>query len=1361
MLTKPLLVPSNNALRVLRQLAFAGSTIATIGVVTLNYNVHNRIRLAEQCLETKKQIRALSSGNREAHMARVIEAAENGQDFTIQAMRERRSREKRFKPSLSSLSGSQSSIAHEIVNSPIPHGGESSHHKREQRTQEIRKATVEMTATAPTHTYGRPARHWKPTRAWPAVKIVAGKALETQAPPAGKDRLYTKGEDAATKIKRATMAMTSTAPLHVYGRPSKVVSKARPNLHHSLASWLSTATEDDSQPDAAPAPENLLLTSTPDDMNLEHLEKPTLLIPECIEYNREGAAKHPGSLDSEKNTKAVDTTLAGDSQRTSNVQDHQLQNTINPSQQSFNSGTHSRRTNRLHQEIHASFVSHQDPEGTFTEPLQSVSQDSCTVDALKTASDISNVASMINEISNADSGKHRSLTFAANDAAQNLQPAELLTSFRISSTAPALVSVETLSGGLRSHDEANKNESNPAMGSAITEGGSAKSKPFSDNASFPRQAYHNFQLEQPPTVDKAHPPNLRSWQHLESSDGSNDTIKEQPRLGEQVVDLKEDDTPFQQDQIRYGWTPFPPILQGPESTVSLPKPKQGVVSSEDAELESQAAALEPHEAPLTWTPFSYPYQPPEQWTDDLKLKQDDVSLCPDPWPASEQPEDFMDALTEELKASSQMTRTEKVHLALHIHRVFSSEGSLKGEKAWHAIVMSRLLHSDFATVDFLYAEFVEQGTMSISARHRVVRSLVRWHFERSKYSERAAEILFPDQRSGATDLAESKPGYAHLYPTIWRENKRESLFAIHFLRSLWEKEADPDWLLLNFRRVIMASKLRGVKLVEGIFGVVIRSFTSVGDMPTAQAIYDEMIFYHQLEATFHSRSLLIRGYARLCDWHRVEREIEFLHLQGLSRTRPHGYALMINAVLQEYAARASIMQFQDLLIRSIGYWGLVPTSGITITIVQTYLSYHRYDLVTEWMETLQILFPQLEFETSSFQWSLGSSWLRTGASCEDIEKAIKAVAYRNPHTKLKTFSLPMVHEALSHDLAAKLDTVRAKTALCQQESTFSSTEDNDFMYNKTVDDYLSAALSLITSLVAQNHQLSPEVIELHRQATAVQRLSTFLTSTPSSEAVDQFSFPDPEFDTATEVDTVSSPVPKTVSLFHLQDTIPRVLTAEFLPKTPVIITTLLGFYRLRAQERLPTDHNLLLWVCQKLQHADRAFSALNVIRKVYDDVMVRRLAGINECSPSDLGKLDLPGQGAVGFGIQFYEFWVQLAWERRTLKHLRSVMEEVLRMSRPGREFSYRMDDGSVEKLLTEVKITFSFLFLLRSIASRGLKKGSPKWSNELGDVPAREVVWLIKQLERRREYQIGRTEEGTWTRMRMKKRGQSEREVE
>ncbi|KAJ5777005.1 hypothetical protein N7520_000251 [Penicillium odoratum] len=89
-------VPSRNALRVLRQLAFAGSvgTFCTVGAIS--YDVHRRIRVAEQIIENKRTIRtsapnydATASANR---LALMMEAAEAGEFLGLDSLKHKSSR---------------------------------------------------------------------------------------------------------------------------------------------------------------------------------------------------------------------------------------------------------------------------------------------------------------------------------------------------------------------------------------------------------------------------------------------------------------------------------------------------------------------------------------------------------------------------------------------------------------------------------------------------------------------------------------------------------------------------------------------------------------------------------------------------------------------------------------------------------------------------------------------------------------------------------------------------------------------------------------------------------------------------------------------------------------------------------------------------------------------------------------------------------------------------------------------------------------------------------------------------------------------------------------------------------------------
>ncbi|ETN40539.1 uncharacterized protein HMPREF1541_04816 [Cyphellophora europaea CBS 101466] len=82
-------VPSKNALRALRNLAFANPTIifGAVGsaccAAAVSYEAQRRVRLAEQIIATKRTLRSISDGKGNARARRMFEAAEKGENFLL------------------------------------------------------------------------------------------------------------------------------------------------------------------------------------------------------------------------------------------------------------------------------------------------------------------------------------------------------------------------------------------------------------------------------------------------------------------------------------------------------------------------------------------------------------------------------------------------------------------------------------------------------------------------------------------------------------------------------------------------------------------------------------------------------------------------------------------------------------------------------------------------------------------------------------------------------------------------------------------------------------------------------------------------------------------------------------------------------------------------------------------------------------------------------------------------------------------------------------------------------------------------------------------------------------------------------
>ncbi|ODH51110.1 hypothetical protein GX48_02722 [Paracoccidioides brasiliensis] len=95
-------VPSRNALRVLRQLALAGSTIGAIGglctIGTIAYDIHRRVQVVERIVETKRSLQTscpnYTAGAGAATVAHMMEAAEAGEFLGLASFKKRSERHK-------------------------------------------------------------------------------------------------------------------------------------------------------------------------------------------------------------------------------------------------------------------------------------------------------------------------------------------------------------------------------------------------------------------------------------------------------------------------------------------------------------------------------------------------------------------------------------------------------------------------------------------------------------------------------------------------------------------------------------------------------------------------------------------------------------------------------------------------------------------------------------------------------------------------------------------------------------------------------------------------------------------------------------------------------------------------------------------------------------------------------------------------------------------------------------------------------------------------------------------------------------------------------------------------------------------
>jgi hypothetical protein len=510
------------------------------------------------------------------------------------------------------------------------------------------------------------------------------------------------------------------------------------------------------------------------------------------------------------------------------------------------------------------------------------------------------------------------------------------------------------------------------------------------------------------------------------------------------------------------------------------------------------------------------------------------------------------------------------------------------------------------------------------------RLLARHVLEIAPTSRRAAELLFP-LLGKEMELEAEYAAQGRAYPATQRSR---DLFANagKYLKDLWDEENDVKRAIFELRKIIRIAKIQNIELAEALFFGTIRRLCSNGQIEPAQALFDEMVYYHQVEPSFSTRSVLVCGHARAGDWDRVAKEIEAMHnVHDLSRREPLGYSLMFNEILAEYASRRSIAQTHDFLVHALGYWGLVPTSAISATAIQAFLIHKRFDLVREWVETVRILFPQVDTETSRFAWHLGSVWEDINASCLEVEEACQALCYRKDPSKVQASFREMVRLALARDLAAKLHAAEVAEAGNGGKGHLSAGSPWALSH------FLKRAQSFApgTSTEAENQSTeSQEARELLSQVESVARLDKFFGTKgkftdPLSVTIHQLS--------QSRSQKMSGPA----NAASLQSYVPPELMRDFPPSRPEVERLLSQYYSTRQKDGLAISHAILKYTCQKLRKHDRRVDAMQILKAMLDSPYVRSPTG-------------------VMFDLSIMEMWLRFAYETKSLSHCLTIFWAVL-----------------------------------------------------------------------------------------------------
>ena len=625
---------------------------------------------------------------------------------------------------------------------------------------------------------------------------------------------------------------------------------------------------------------------------------------------------------------------------------------------------------------------------------------------------------------------------------------------------------------------------------------------------------------------------------------------------------------------------------------------------------------------------------------------------------------------------------------MHIHGGMAFGQAEDGRRAWREAVNIYATSDkalDFNLVDLLLDEFIYLFPTFVMSRP--IRLLVQHLFAQSKISARAAEILFP--LSNIRDVARSWEGAGPPKYTRSLLERQIMLRSQRYLDHVWAEEMNGKRLVGELRNVIAAAKRHGVVLTENLFATVLRCLCTSGDLPLAQSIFDEMVYYHQIQPTLYTQAIMVHGYGYIGDWARVEEEIGRLHDTGISRLRPLGFALMFNSVLAQYASVRSVEQTHELLVHAISFYGLVPTSAISTTAIRCYLTHRRYDLVREWVETVRTLFPRVDIETTNLAWQVGETWDKTQATCQEVESACEALVYKSRTPSFAGGFKAVACEAVARDLAAKLHAVQMEPTPGQEEVGDRPRQ------SENLDHYLERVYDLTESesKLAQADRVSENAMrDLQSQADSVARLRLRFQG-KQANTDDNLNSAPPQQDLAPRrPEPQSLPSESTTLYSHF----PPNLLEPHLPSREAMLSQLSDYYHGRQANHLPTSHAIIAYLCEKLFRQNRLADAAHVFDTVYNGPFVQ-------------------GPNGVSFDLPLLNLWLNVAHNLKSLRHYRSVLWAVLDLG-------------------PQIRVSAKFSLLARMTAEKVCDQRFSMLSIELKE----EVWWLLHRVFLKKKIQRG-----------------------
>ena len=507
------------------------------------------------------------------------------------------------------------------------------------------------------------------------------------------------------------------------------------------------------------------------------------------------------------------------------------------------------------------------------------------------------------------------------------------------------------------------------------------------------------------------------------------------------------------------------------------------------------------------------------------------------------------------------------------------------EKSRPAVLMAMTRCLDLETpsglidAEILYYAF-NRGAI-VTAIDEPCQRLISNLLKDEKSHSRVASILFP------SESAPTNP----FQPSVQTPYKAASYYLAWFCR----QNPDPNTWIEEVWKVISLAQQRDIPLHDRLIRIVLKSLTLAKQPGLAQKLLDDARTTTMMEITFQSYGILIRSHVADGEWTLVQRMLESLHTDGLSRTRPIGFSVLFDNVLQEYVRQKPLNQAYDYLIDATHGLGLVPTSTMSSTLITTSLRQGRYDLIQDWVEFMHQRFPAADVGTDSAfsAWRVAQLWKERRSSCEEIECGCQAMAYgalRDP------FSPAFRGVAL---VAVEAD-LRARMSVANKLWQYPSQVDAEYAFSKMnlkdiigfVEDYSTKHPSSNDLPLRQREHFK----DLLYQLTAVTRLNALFGGDVPRQKLQN---------SGSSKSRVKSFIPATEEQDPAEAAIEvRVKSSKF-PDRSELWSMLSNVYVGRQRRGRKASHGILEYLIPHMNRTERMADALMMLASMYDSPYVQ------------------------------------------------------------------------------------------------------------------------------------------------------------